>query len=81
MEGGKRDYMKQGKGKGNKVVQLQFTKASDAESLERLIDAIQIEMNLETRSDVSQFIVRFAWTQFHVFSFMYNLRGKTSEHH
>lgn len=81
MEDGKRNRRKQGKGRGNKVVQLQFTKTSDAKALETLIDAIQIEFDLEKRSDVSQFIVCLARTQFLLFCLTYDIRGKTSEHH
>jgi hypothetical protein len=77
----KRYVLKQEKYKRKKVVQLEFEKASDADSLEKMINQIQVAFNVRTRSVASKFVLHLARTQFGIFAEKYYTLRETMDHY
>lgn len=76
----KSEVLKKEKAKRNKVVQIKFTKASDAKDLEILIDEIQTRFGIKTKAEVSQIVVGFARSHFYIISKIFDVILETTDH-
>jgi len=76
----KSEVLKKEKAKRNKVVQIKFTKASDAKDLEILIDEIQTRFGIKTKAEVSQIVVGFARSHFYIISKIVDVILETTDH-
>jgi translation initiation factor IF-3 len=76
----KSEVLKKEKTKRNKVVQIKFTKASDAKDLEILIDEIQTHLGIKTKAEVSQIVVGFARSHFYIISKIVDAILETTDH-